>query len=67
MTITQNKNLIFQDLGTIDYQKAFDYQEGLMKSVIDLKLKNRDRTDGLYEETPNYFLLLEHPHEVAKF
>lgn len=62
MTITQNKNLIFQDLGTIDYQKAFDYQEGLMKSVIDLKLKNRDRTDGLYEETPNYFLLLEHPH-----
>ena len=33
-----------------------------MKSIIDLKLKNRDRTDGIYEETPNYLLFVEHPH-----
>lgn len=62
MTVTQNKTLKFRDLGLMDYQPAFDYQESLMKSIIDLKLKNRDRTDGIYEETPNYFLFVEHPH-----
>jgi len=62
MTITQNKTLIFRDLGLMDYVPAFEYQENLMKSIIDLKLKNRDRTDGISEETPNYFLFVEHPH-----
>lgn len=62
MTITQNKTLQFQDLGLMDYASAFEYQENLMKSIIDLKLKNRDRTDDIYEETPNYFLFVEHPH-----
>ncbi len=62
MTITQNKKLHFQDLGVTDYVKAFEKQESLMKSIIDLKLKNRDRTDEIYEETPNYFLFVEHPH-----
>ena len=58
----QNKKLIYRDLGLMDYQPAYDYQENLMKSIIELKLKNRDRTDGEYEETPNYFLFVEHPH-----
>ena len=62
MTITQNKTLIFRDLHLMDYVPAFEYQENLMKSIIDLKLKNRDRTDGISEETPNYFLFVEHPH-----
>lgn len=62
MTATQNKTLEFRDLGLMDYLPAFEYQENLMKSIIDLKLKNRDRTDGIYEETPNYFLFVEHPH-----
>lgn len=62
MTITQNKKLHFQDLGVTDYVKAFEKQESLMQSIIDLKLKNRDRTDEIYEETPNYFLFVEHPH-----
>ncbi|MHA6697988.1 lipoyl(octanoyl) transferase LipB [Chryseobacterium sp. A321] len=59
---TQNKELIFRDLGVMDYPDAFEYQETLMKSIIDLKLKNRDRTDGIQETTPNYFLFVEHPH-----
>ncbi len=62
MTITQNKTVQFQDLGIIDYMDAFAQQEQLMKSIIDLKTKNRDRTDGNIEETPNYFLFVEHPH-----
>lgn len=62
MTTTQNKILFFQDLGLMEYLDAFNYQEKLMKEIIDLKLKNRDRTDGAYEETPNYLLFVEHPH-----
>ena len=62
MTITQNKKTEFRELGLMYYEPAFNYQETLMKSIIDLKLKNRDRTDGIYEETPNYLLFVEHPH-----
>ncbi len=62
MTTTQNKILQFRELGLMDYEPAFGYQEKLMKEIIDLKLKNRDRTDGEYEETPNYLLFVEHPH-----
>ena len=62
MTVTQNKTLHFRDLGLMDYLPAFEYQENLMKSIIKLKLKNRDRTDGVFEETPNYFIFVEHPH-----
>ena len=62
MTDTQNRTLHFQELGLMDYLPAFDYQEKLMKKIIDLKLKNRDRTDGVKEETPNYLLFVEHPH-----
>ncbi len=62
MTTTQNKILFFQDLGLMEYLDAFNYQEKLMKEIIELKLKNRDRTDGAYEETPNYLLFVEHPH-----
>ncbi|TXF79123.1 lipoyl(octanoyl) transferase LipB [Chryseobacterium sp.] len=62
MVATQNKNLQFRELGLMDYEPAFSYQEKLMKAIIDLKLINRDRTDGEYEETPNYLLFVEHPH-----
>ncbi|MDN5578808.1 MAG: lipoyl(octanoyl) transferase LipB, partial [Chryseobacterium sp.] len=58
----QNKILFFQELGLMEYLDAFNYQEKLMKEIIELKLKNRDRTDGDYEETPNYLLFVEHPH-----
>lgn len=62
MTTTQNKTLLFRDLGLMDYMPAFEYQQNLMQEIIDLKLNNRDRTDGIYEETPNYLLFVEHPH-----
>ncbi|KIA88737.1 lipoyl(octanoyl) transferase LipB [Kaistella jeonii] len=62
MTTTQNRTLQFQELGLMDYLPAFEYQEKLMKEIIALKLKNRDRTDEIQELTPNYLLFVEHPH-----
>ena len=52
--------VIFEDLGLIDYQKAWDYQEQLFKATIDLKIKNRN--EGTNELTKNYLLFCEHPH-----
>lgn len=62
MIITQNRKVQFEDLGILNYEAAFNYQENLMNAIINQKLKNRDRTDGIYEETENHFLFVEHPH-----
>ncbi|WP_339889534.1 lipoyl(octanoyl) transferase LipB [uncultured Flavobacterium sp.] len=55
-----NKAIRLQDLGQKDYKNTWDYQEELFKEIVDLKIKNRreERND----ETPNYFLYVEHPH-----
>lgn len=50
----------FQDLGLIDYQEAWDYQEKLFAQSIALKIERRNGTSE--EETKNYLLFCEHPH-----
>ncbi|HQC07097.1 MAG TPA: lipoyl(octanoyl) transferase LipB [Kaistella chaponensis] len=62
MTGRKNKTLHFQELGLMDYEPAFEFQEKLMKEIIDLKLENRTRTDDDQKQTPNYLLFVEHPH-----
>jgi lipoyl(octanoyl) transferase len=62
MTNQQNRTLFFQDLGLLDYQTAFEFQENLMQEIISLKLKNRDQTNEIFKKTPNYLLFVEHPH-----
>ncbi|WP_124642742.1 MULTISPECIES: lipoyl(octanoyl) transferase LipB [Amniculibacterium] len=62
MTITQNKTVQFEDLGLKEYLPAFEYQEQLMKSIIDVKLKNGKENNDEYEVTNNHFLFVEHPH-----
>jgi lipoyl(octanoyl) transferase len=56
MNTIQNKVVEFEDLGTREYQSAWDYQESLMKNIIDLKIKNRDLPAEQHSETPNHFL-----------
>ena len=55
-----NTKIELQDLGKKEYQDTWDYQEVLFKKIIDAKVKNRRQQ--LDEMTPNYFLLVEHPH-----
>jgi len=53
----------FQDLGKIDYKEAWDYQQLLLRKVIDIKLSNRklvEQDPNLYCPT-NYLLFCEHP------
>ncbi|MCJ7757157.1 MAG: lipoyl(octanoyl) transferase, partial [Gillisia sp.] len=55
-----NKNIQLQHLGLRDYKETWNYQEQLFNSILDLKIRNR--REDLEIETPNYLLLLEHPH-----
>ncbi|HLU87037.1 MAG TPA: lipoyl(octanoyl) transferase LipB [Taishania sp.] len=52
--------VIFQSLGLMDYQEAWDYQEKLFKGTIDLKIRARNGED--VGPTKNYLLFVEHPH-----
>ncbi len=62
MNINQNKVVEFEDLGIKEYQSAWDYQEKLMKDIIDTKIKNRDLPSEQQIITPNHLLFVEHPH-----
>ena len=57
-----NKKVIFRDLGLIDYQEAWDYQERIFAETVALKIKNRNLPPAEQSPTPNYLLFLEHPH-----
>lgn len=51
-----SREIIYQDLGNIEYSEAWDYQERLFDSIIDNKRKQQ-RPD-----VDNYLLFCEHPH-----
>ncbi|MGS2762158.1 lipoyl(octanoyl) transferase LipB [Sinomicrobium sp. M5D2P9] len=55
-----NKQVEIQDLGLRDYKEVWDYQEELFQGILELKIKNR--REGTDLKTPNYLLLVEHPH-----
>ncbi len=57
-----NKRVEFRDLGLIDYQQAWDYQEGLFADTVALKIRNRNLPSSEQSPTPNFLLFLEHPH-----
>jgi len=56
-----NKKVLFQDLGTKDYQPSWDYQEELLTNNLDIKIHNRENPDE-QKPTENYLLFVEHPH-----
>ncbi len=56
-----NRQTRFIDLGTIDYQQAWDYQTDLFNEILEIKKENRNRPDS-EQPTPNYLLFCEHPH-----
>jgi lipoyl(octanoyl) transferase len=54
----------FINLGLIDYKEAWDYQEELFESIIDVKRENRQREkEGKFgKETHSKLIFCEHPH-----
>lgn len=54
--------VIFRDLGLIDYQRAWDYQEKLFNELVDTKLFNRNLPPAEQRVQNHYLLFCEHPH-----
>lgn len=57
-----NKKVEFRDLGLLDYQQAWDYQEELFAKTVSLKIKNRPLAASDQSPSENYVLFVEHPH-----
>ena len=57
-----NRNVFFEHLGIIDYQKAWAYQEKLFKEIVDQKIANRKLPTEEQKPTSNYLLFCQHPH-----
>jgi len=49
-----DREIIFRDLGKMEYAEAWEYQEKLFQAIIDAKQNNT--------ASPNYLLFCEHPH-----
>lgn len=52
-------NVLFKDLGLIDYKAAWDYQEVLFNKIMDFKT---GRLISEKDDVLNYLLFCEHPH-----
>jgi len=55
-----NREVIYRNLGLMEYQKAWDYQEKLFNTVVSAKQEKRKSQKNI--KTPNYLLFCEHPH-----
>jgi lipoyl(octanoyl) transferase len=53
------QKVIFRDLGQMEYQKAWDYQETLLKENVRIKTEARQR--GEEGGTTHHLLFVEHP------
>lgn len=52
------QKVIFRDLGRLDYQQAWDYQEALLQETVRIKTEARHKAEQI--QTPNYLLFVEH-------
>lgn len=62
MNQNTKKTVEFRDLGSMDYQEAWTYQENLFADIVAQKIQNRNLTEAEQAITPNYLLFVEHPH-----
>lgn len=53
------EQVIFKDLGVIDYKSAWDYQEKLLQENVAVKTTLRNNPEAA-ADTTNYFLMCEH-------
>ncbi len=57
-----NKQVLFKDLGLMDYKACWDFQENLFNETIAQKIANRNLAPEQQIETKNHLLFVEHPH-----
>jgi len=52
--------VFFKDLGSVDYQEAWDFQQKIFDASVAKKLENKDNEKATPPD--NYFFYVEHPH-----
>ncbi|MEI7581533.1 lipoyl(octanoyl) transferase LipB [Runella sp.] len=62
MNTVINKKVRFEELGLVDYQQAWDYQEKLLAENVALKAQNRNLSPEQQQTTTNHLLFCQHPH-----
>jgi lipoyl(octanoyl) transferase len=62
MNTVINKKVRFEELGLVDYQQAWDYQEKLLAENVALKAQNRNLSPEQQQSTTNHLLFCQHPH-----
>jgi lipoyl(octanoyl) transferase len=62
MNINCNKKVQIQNLGLVDYQVGWDYQERLLAEIVSAKIANRSLPVDQQRLTSNYVLFCQHPH-----
>ena len=54
--------VVFQDLGKVDYKEAWEYQEKLFEKIVSIKGQNRELPKEKQKNIKNHLLFCEHPH-----
>lgn len=57
-----NKKVEVINLGLIDYQEGWDYQEKRFAEIVDIKVQNRNEPTENQKITPNFLIFCQHPH-----
>lgn len=57
-----NKKVEFRDLGKMDYQETWDFQEEVFAKTVSRKILNRNLPKDQQETTDNFVFFVEHPH-----
>lgn len=57
-----NKEVVFKDLGTMDYKECWDFQEKIFAQTVQQKVDNRNRPADEQLPTTNHLFFVEHPH-----
>ncbi|MBO9573354.1 MAG: lipoate-protein ligase B, partial [Chitinophagaceae bacterium] len=56
------QTVLFEDLGQMGYQAAWDYQEQLLAKNVEVKSSKYKNSDVLVEaDTQHHLLFVEHP------
>lgn len=61
-TSTTPTQVVFEDLGLIDYQQAWDYQKGVFEQLVNYKKERKNDPENNLVSPNNYLLFCEHPH-----
>ena len=58
MNQSTKKTVEFRDLGNMDYQEAWTYQEKLFEAIVTQKIQNRNLPEDQQVITPSYLLFV---------